>query len=991
MINKENFKKINNWLREIPKSFRDDMRVPARIYVSDKMWEHIEEGALEQLVNSTTLPGIVKYAIAMPDIHQGYGPPIGGVGAMKLPDGVISPGFVGYDENCISGDTNVLLEHGAFIPIKRLEKEWENICLQHIDFKRKNITTSLPIRFLKKFNNPHIFKIITSSGENVKITEDHPVYTKEGMKEAKNIRKGEKVVLLPFKGVKYRKSSSKIILSEDDFIKVLSKFKTSSGSAKEQVISFLRKINILPLKYNSFQLPYLLKIIGYTLGDGTIPLINNSPGPVAFYGRPEDLEDIRKDIKKIGFKPSKIYSRTRDHEIKTYYRKYKFTRTEHSFRVSSFSFSALLVSLGLPYGSRSEKEYRVPKWIFDCSLWQKRLFLAGLFGAELSTPSTLNKYNFYAPQLNMQKAENLKRNAKLFLKDIKELLAEFKIETHAIQEVPGYQYKGKKGKTLGLRLQISERADNIIKFFQTVSYEYNQEKFKKACLAANYLKKKLKIVDLRTKARKEIKKLYKKKGDFKKLVGEYSSKYTPVQFLYHSIFEEESWGIRRKRGNPRVAFNFPSFDDYIKSNAYGFRGLVWDEIEKIEKIPHKDYVYDFTVNHPDHNFIANNFVVSNCGIRILKSDYTEKDIQPYLDKLATEMQKEVPSGLGRGRQTKLSIEQIDKILEEGVPHLVSQGYGEKEDIENCEEKGKMEQADANCVSQKAKMRGRDHVGTLGSGNHFVSLEKIDEIYDETVAEVFGLFKDQVVVMIHTGSRGLGHQNCTDYLRIVMQALPKYNIKLPDRELACVPFDSPEGQRFFKAMSAACNFAWSNRHMISYYIGKAWKKILGEKTGLKLLYDVAHNIAKIEEHEVDGQKMKLVVHRKGATRAFPPNHPEIPKKYKDVGQPVIVPGSMGTPSYVMVGAEKSKEAWYTVCHGAGRMMSRHAAMRAVSGQKVVSDLKEKGIMIKCRSMKGIAEEAPMAYKNIDDVVEVVHQAGLSKKVARLIPIAVIKGE
>ncbi len=381
----------------------------------------------------------------------------------------------------------------------------------------------------------------------------------------------------------------------------------------------------------------------------------------------------------------------------------------------------------------------------------------------------------------------------------------------------------------------------------------------------------------------------------------------------------------------------------------------------------------------------------NCGIRILKSEYSEKEISPYLDKLAIEMQKEVPSGLGRGRQTKLSIEQINRILEGGVSHLVNQGYGDKEDIENCEEKGKMEQADASCVSQKAKMRGRDQVGTLGSGNHFVSLERVADIYDEKVAEIFGLFKDQVIVMIHTGSRGLGHQNCTDYLRIVMQALPKYNIKLPDRELACVPFNSSEGERFFKAMSAASNFAWSNRHMISYYVRKAWKRILGEKEDLRLLYDVAHNIAKIEEHEVDGQKMKLIVHRKGATRAFPPNHPEIPEKYKDVGQPVIVPGSMGTSSYIMVGTEESKEAWHTVCHGAGRIMSRHAAIRALSGQEIVKELEQKGILIKCRSMRGIAEEAPQAYKNIDEVVEVVHQAGLSKKVARLKPLAVIKGE
>jgi tRNA-splicing ligase RtcB len=381
----------------------------------------------------------------------------------------------------------------------------------------------------------------------------------------------------------------------------------------------------------------------------------------------------------------------------------------------------------------------------------------------------------------------------------------------------------------------------------------------------------------------------------------------------------------------------------------------------------------------------------NCGCRLLLSDYTQKEIQLSLDKLATEIQKEVPSGLGRGRQIKLSIKQIDKILEGGVPYLVEQGYGEKEDIENCEHQGKMEQADASSVSEKAKMRGRDQVGTLGSGNHFCEIQKVAEIFNEEAAKVFGLFKDQVVVMLHTGSRGLGHQNCTDYLRIVMDAMSKYGIKLPDRELACVPFNSPEGQRFFKAMSAACNYAWSNRHMIMHYVRKAWKSVLGEKVNLKLLYDVAHNIAKIEEHEVDGQNLKLIVHRKGATRAFPPGHPELPEKYKETGQPVIVPGSMGTASYILVGTEKSKEAFYTVCHGAGRTMSRHEALRRASGQEVIKSLESKGIIVKSWSFRGITEEAPFAYKNVDDVVEVVHNAGLSIKVARLVPLAVIKGE
>jgi len=368
----------------------------------------------------------------------------------------------------------------------------------------------------------------------------------------------------------------------------------------------------------------------------------------------------------------------------------------------------------------------------------------------------------------------------------------------------------------------------------------------------------------------------------------------------------------------------------------------------------------------------------NCGVRLLKSGYTEKDVKPHLEKLAIEIQKEIPSGLGRGRAINLSLEQINKILEGGVPYLVEQGYGEKEDIENCEERGKIEMADASCVSDYAKNRGRDQVGTLGSGNHFCQLDKVEEIFDKEIAKIFGLFENQVVVMIHTGSRGLGHQNCVDYLKIVMGSYQKYKIQIPDRELACVPFNSPEGQKFFKAMSAACNFAWANRQMITHYIRQIWKNVLGKDTNLKLLYDVAHNIAKLEEHEVDGQKIKLIVHRKGATRAFP-------------GQPVLIPGSMGTFSYVLAGVEKAEESFYSVCHGSGRVMSRHEALRKFTGAEVVKNLKKKGIIIKSSSFKGIAEEAPEVYKNIDEIVEVVEKAGLAKIVAKLRPLAVIKGE
>ena len=379
----------------------------------------------------------------------------------------------------------------------------------------------------------------------------------------------------------------------------------------------------------------------------------------------------------------------------------------------------------------------------------------------------------------------------------------------------------------------------------------------------------------------------------------------------------------------------------------------------------------------------------NCGCRLLFSDCLEKDVRPHLEKLIIEIQKQVPSGLGRGRQIKLSIEEIDKVLETGAKRLIEQGYGEKEDIENCEENGWIAEADNRFISSQAKNRGRDQLGTLGSGNHFCQLDKVDEIFDEKIAKVFGLFKNQVVIMVHTGSRGLGHQNCTDYLNLMIKTMPKYKIKLPDRELACVPFNSSEGQKFFKAMCGGANYAWANRQMITHYIRKAWQKIIGGGK-LKLLYDVAHNIAKIEKHKVDGQDIELCVHRKGATRAFPPRHSEIPIKYREVGQPVLIPGTMGTASYVLRGTEKGKAAWFSAPHGAGRTMSRGAARRKVWGEDLRRQLLKQGIIPKTKSMPGLAEEAPIAYKDIDEVVRVVDAVGIARRVCRLIPLGVIKG-
>jgi len=381
----------------------------------------------------------------------------------------------------------------------------------------------------------------------------------------------------------------------------------------------------------------------------------------------------------------------------------------------------------------------------------------------------------------------------------------------------------------------------------------------------------------------------------------------------------------------------------------------------------------------------------NCGVRLLKSNLNEQEIRNNLDRLATEIQNQVPSGLGKGRQIKLDIKSINEILKKGVGALIEKGYGQEQDAQNCESLGRLVGADDNAVSDRAKNRGRDQVGTLGSGNHFCEVQKVEQIFEPNVASQFGLFENQIVIMIHTGSRGLGHQIATDYIRIMMGAMSKYGIRLPDRELAACPIKSSEGQRYLAAMAAGANYAWANRQMISHCVRLAWKKILGEKEDLELLYDVAHNIAKIEECQIDNKKINVIVHRKGATRAFPPGHLEVPIQYRSVGQPVLVPGSMGTASYVLAGTQKSQGAFYSVCHGAGRAMSRNEAIRRFPGNQIIKDLESQGIVVKYDELTGLAEEAPLAYKDINSVVEVIDGANLAQKVAKLIPLAVIKGE
>jgi tRNA-splicing ligase RtcB len=384
----------------------------------------------------------------------------------------------------------------------------------------------------------------------------------------------------------------------------------------------------------------------------------------------------------------------------------------------------------------------------------------------------------------------------------------------------------------------------------------------------------------------------------------------------------------------------------------------------------------------------------NCGVRLLASNLDMPQLEPYLADLATALYQNCPSGVGVEGHVPVSVKELEQVMVEGSEWALRRGFARPEDLPHTEESGRMPGADPARVSKKAKDRGKDQVGTLGAGNHFIEVDEVIEVFDETLADRLGLFKGQVCVQIHCGSRGFGHQVCTDYVSTFQKVIHQYGIKLPDRELVCAPLDSPEGRNYFAAMVCAANYAFANRQVLTYHVRHSFEQALAGKVknwDVRQIYDIAHNIAKLETHVIDGKPTKVLVHRKGATRAFGPGSPVLPDDYRDIGQPVLVPGSMGTASFVLLGTTGSMEQTFgSTCHGAGRVMSRAKAKREVRGERLREQLQNEGIEVRAGSMAGLAEEAPVAYKDVDRVVDVVHAAGIARKVARLEPVAVIKG-
>ncbi|MHA1505576.1 MAG: intein-containing RctB family protein [Candidatus Asgardarchaeia archaeon] len=963
----ENLKRIDNYIWEIPRSFNPGMKVPARVYADDVLINKmLQDNTLRQLVNVAQLPGIYKYAIVLPDGHQGYGFPIGGVAALDYEEGVVSPGGVGYDINCLAPGSRILTEHGYWLKVEDLPRKFrlQSIKVYNISGGHNDSSKIVFIAERGLEEREVAIRITTEMGRVIEGSEDHPVLTPKGYIPLKNIKEGNTVIVYPFDGIEYEEKRG-IILSEDDF-----------RGEDRQIVKYLKDRGLLPLRWEDPKVGVLARILGFALGDGNLTYMSGRL-TLTFYGEEEDLKELKRELEDLGIKSS-LYVRRREYSINTAWDgHYEGKSNSAQLRISSRSFALLLHKLGMPLGKKTESVYHVPRWISEGPKWVKRNFLAGLFGADGSKV----EFKHYTPlpiNLTQAKKEELKENLLEFLNDITALLREFGVKTIV------YEIRSNEGRVTYRLSVVGE--ESIRRFLGHIGYEYSLEKKIKGLLAYEYLRKKKKVKEERRGSEKIARKVYNETGSITKAYESVKDKVNR-KFVERSVYEF--------RSDVRVPQDFLTFEEFVKEFGYE-GGFVADKVVKVEIVkPSYDRFYDVGVYHESHNFIANGVVVHNCGVRLLRTNLQREDIKDNVSRLLDALFRNVPSGVGSKGKLRMSRGELDDVMRGGAIWAVEHGYGWKEDIESCEENGGLNFANPDVVSDKAKKRGMPQLGSLGSGNHFLEIQYVEKIYDKEKAKVMGIVEEgQITVMIHTGSRGFGHQVCSDFLKVMYEAKRKYSLRFPDPELSYAPTKSKEGQDYLGAMACAANYAWANRQMITHWVREAFEMVLGtsaEDLDMHLVYDVAHNIAKIEEHKVNGSRRKVIVHRKGATRAFPPGNPKIPEKYRKIGQPVLIPGSMGTASYVLVGTEKSMEISFgSTAHGAGRVLSRTAAVKRYWGEKVRAALLERGIMVKSASKRVLSEEAPGAYKDVDRVVNVSHNLGIGTLVVKLRPIAVTKG-
>ncbi len=950
--------KVRDHVWEIPQS--GEMRVPARVLASEQLLEEIKQDkTLQQLQNTTHLPGVQEYALCMPDGHQGYGFPVGGVAAIDAEDGCISPGAVGYDINCLPGETEVQLSFGRRTRIEDLETRFER---ERAVVAGETLVDS-PIRLFTASGERDVYQVETATGEHIEATADHPFRTPDGMCELDGLEPGDTVSVRPFRGLEHEEPPEVTLLGEEDF-----------ADQKPQIRRVLTDRDVLPLTTADETFHRLLKIIGFFTGDGSF----DDEGETHFYGDPEDLERIREDIEAIGFEPSRVCSRehsqeTDDNSLET---------IEYSFKTTAAAFRLLLQKLGAPVGERAASGFTTP-WYFDeLTDWQKALYYAAYFGAEMSTPATRHDETLHCPTVSQNRTAETVDAGRQFFRDITDFLSGIGIETNSVDEFETDPNDDRD--VVRLRWGIKNDTENLRRFFATIGYRYSRTKQERAVKAIQYLETRERELRGRESIAAEARTL----AD-----GGTSAADSNSEFDSNSRFVEGGlWSGRSER--PRPGEEFTGFEAFCENCEVGADMTVEAEIVAIEEAGTKP-VYDIGVEHGAHNFLADGFVVSNCGVRMMRTNLTYDDLRGREEELVDKLFANIPTGLGGGGVHEGSKADIESVLERGVDWALEEGYAVESDLAHCEDEGRRPDADASKVSQKAKDRGKNQIGSLGSGNHFLEVQRVTDVYREGVAAEFGLEEDQIVVLIHCGSRGLGHQVCTDYLRDIEQTHQGLLNQLPDKELAAAPAGSQLAGDYYAAMCAAINFAWVNRQLVTHQTRRVFDQVFDRsrrELEMDLLYDVAHNIAKKEVHDIDGEETEVYVHRKGATRAFPAGRPEVPAAYRDVGQPIIIPGSMGAGSYILRGGENSlDETFGSTAHGAGRLMSRTQAKQEYWGEDVKDDLREQDhIYVKAQSGATVAEEAPGVYKDVDEVVRVSDALGIGDRVARTFPVCNIKG-
>jgi tRNA-splicing ligase RtcB len=930
---KEKLQKVGRYEYILPRGVLNKKQKEVKFFLSETLYEMLEEDAVRQAANAATLPGVVEPVVVMPDVHVGYGFPIGGVMATDPTEGgIISPGAIGYDINCLPEGTPILTAEGYTVEVEKVKDQ----SLLGGNRKKGNLEKVKPVlKFQKRAKK--LLKIQTDLGYELRLTEEHPIFTDRGTKDTKHLKVGDRVLVHPFKGVPYEEPEEFTILET---------------VGDENLDRELRKRGLLPLTSKSEKLALILKLLGYLTGNG-----NLEEDKVSFYGSVEGLKLLKRDIEKLGFTPCGIYTRTRKISLNGNI----FETTENWIYVSSKSLSRFFEKLGAPKGNKTEKTFGVPEWIFKLPKWLKRLYLASLFGAQMSNVDTPNGKTFSNLTFSVSKKTHFSESGLKFVKDLKRLLEEFGIRTSEVESF-------KDGNSVRFRIHITSEGE-ILKFLERINYEYSPERKRLGLYAAAYIRRKV--------FEKQIRQRKAEKARLLKVSGMSLSEIATALNINRRFVEKD----------------FSTFEEWIEENTFG--DFVFATVVEIKEEPYEGWVYDFTVSQKEHNFIAGGFLVSNCGVRLIATNLQSKDIKKHLDSIMRALLLNVPAGVGSTSKIKLSKSKMKEVLRLGAKWAVSRGYGKKEDLEHIESYGQLPFADPEAVSNEAYERGSDELGTVGSGNHFVEIQEVEEIYEPEIAKLLGFYKGQVMIMVHSGSRGLGHQVATDYIKVALKASQKYRIDLPDAELACMPLNSPEGQKYWGAMNAAANYAFANRQILGWQSASTLAKVLGktiDDIGYRVIYDHAHNIGKLEAHKVGGKEKTVLVHRKGATRAFPPNHPEVPPAYRDFGQPVIIPGDMGRYSYLLVGQPASMEKSFgTSCHGAGRVMSRAKAKKYVKSLGgVESYIKQRGLKVVARGKGTIMEEIPEAYKDVSEVIKVVAGEGIAKPILRLKPLGTLKG-